>query len=68
MLKRIHYFILLVCSVLVLYITNYQKEGWVKWVVLIPTLYIIYHLFINFRMLLIKGYIYIITKKNKFIR
>lgn len=68
MLKRIHYFILLVCSVLVLYITNYQKEGWVKWLVLFPTLYIVYHLFINFRMLLFKGYIYIRSKKNKFIR
>lgn len=68
MLKRIHYFILLVCSIVVLYITNYQKEGWVKWLVLIPTLYIVYHLFINFRMLLIKSYIYIRSKKNKFIR
>lgn len=68
MLKRIHYFILLVCSVLVLYITNYQKEGWVKWFVFIPTSYIIYHLFINFRTLLFKGYIYLKSKKNKFIR
>ena len=68
MLKRTHYLILLTCVITILYIANYQRDQWFNWVVVIPTLYIIYSLFIHLKLLLFRGYSYIITKKNKFIR
>ena len=61
-LKQINYLILTICVCIMLYFTNYERNSWFRWVALIPMLYVIYHLFIQVR---IMKYIEFNKLKNK---
>jgi len=61
-LKQINYLILTICVCIMLYLTNYERNSCFRWVVLIPMIYVIYHLFFQLR---IMKYIEFSNLKNK---
>ena len=65
MSKKTKYLILSICIIVVLYVTYYQKNTWFEWLLIIPTIYLIYFLFTQLRMMLHIGYYKLKFKINR---
>jgi len=65
MLKKTKYLILSICSIVILYVTYYQKGSWFEWILIFPTIYLIYFLFTQLRMMLYIGYYKLKFKINR---
>jgi len=65
MLKKTKYLILSICSIVILYVTYYQKGSWFEWILIFPTIYLIYFLFTQLRMMLHIGYYKLKFKINR---
>jgi putative effector of murein hydrolase len=65
MSKKTKYLILSICIIVVLYVTYYQKNTWFEWLLIIPTIYLIYFLFTQLRMMLYIGYYKLKYKINR---
>jgi|694.fasta_scaffold52447_4 hypothetical protein len=65
MSKKTKYLILSICIIVVLYIANYQRGTWFEWILIIPTIYLMYFLFTQLSTILLIGYYKLKNKINR---
>ena len=65
MSKKTKYLILSICIIVVLYIANYQRGTRFEWILIIPTIYLMYFLFTQLSTILLIGYYKLKNKINR---